>query len=30
MFECYGIVDETGQFCLLVFQREFEHENGGI
>jgi hypothetical protein len=24
----YEIVNETGQFCLLVFQREYEHENG--
>jgi hypothetical protein len=24
----YEIVNETGQFRLLVFQREYEHENG--
>jgi hypothetical protein len=23
----YEIVNETGQFRLLVFQREYEHEN---
>jgi len=23
-------VDETGKFHLLVFQREFEHENEGL
>jgi hypothetical protein len=26
----YKIVDETGQFHLLVFQRKYEHGNGGI
>jgi hypothetical protein len=26
----YGIVDETEQFRLLVFQRELESENEGI
>jgi hypothetical protein len=26
----YGFVDETGQFHLLVFQREFEHGNKRI